>query len=253
MLEVQPNQGLTSTTVAAPISGQLKSLLLRAEQGLGVPIDEIVEAAVAWVSTHLGQDELVAARDDFFARTGKAFHDDSFYDTRISYFIEHFLFERTISSGSLAGNLPYQLFLKHAVEPAFDLTPSAKQTFADLGKPRHSLFTITKHRDTGMEVKDLLLPQTLKLAPKVGESFRGFSRSQIFQAYIFRTGGGNFLGSGLVIHPSKAHGAILKSLKAARKAKKIQEQTTLDQLAATHIRYLRHRHVDPKSIYMMPP
>jgi hypothetical protein len=217
------------------------------------PVDDMVEVATLWASELLGQDEVVAAREEFFAQTGKVFHDDAFYDARISYFIEHFLFERPISgagrTASLTGMIPYQLFVRRAV----DISPIDEKTkvvIASLAQARHSLFQVEKVRASSLVVKDLLIPQKILITAKADETYRAFDSGTIFQGFVFRLPETCHLGSGLIIHPYRAKAMIRRHIKLSRKSGSTAERPLLCKLATLQLRHLRHRHVDAKTIYL---
>lgn len=216
------------------------------------PLDEIIELASIWATDLLGRAELIAAQDEFFANTGKIFHDDTFYDSRISYFIEHFLFERPISglerASNFKGMIPYQLFINHAIE-GLKIDLSTKAIFASLIHARHSLYEVEKITLRGLIVRDILIPQKIKINAKKTEHYVGFDNGTIFQGFVFRLPEACHLGSGLIIHPNRAKTPISSLLKQSRKTGPTPEFPFLCKLAKTHLRHIRHQHVDIKTIY----
>jgi hypothetical protein len=250
VLEATPEKrlNLPSPEPAAALSSRFET---SAKLGR-VPVDEIVEAAIAWAGELLGESEIVAAREEFFTQTGKVFHDDTFYDARISYFIEHFLFERPISgagqTASLTGMIPYPLVLRHAVDLA-PLDEHVKVVIASMAQARHSLFEVEKTRESSLLVKDLLIPQKIEIAAKGEESYRVMEKGTVFQSFVFRLPETCHLGSGLILHPRRARPMINRHLKQARKSGSTAEYPLLCKLASLQLRHLRHRHVDAKLIY----
>ena len=66
-------------------------------------LDEAMEALIHWTGSQIGSEDVIRACEEFAVTTGKVFHDDDFYDSRMSHFMDHYLFERTID-----GQTPYQ-------------------------------------------------------------------------------------------------------------------------------------------------
>src|SRR5690348_11676201 len=60
-------------------------------------IDTDLENLLAWAKTQFSEEELIQAKEDYFWKFGKVFHDDSFYESRMFYFIDYFLLERPLS------------------------------------------------------------------------------------------------------------------------------------------------------------
>lgn len=215
-------------------------------------IDEMIEVATLWASELLGQEEVVAAREVFFAQTGKVFYDDSFYDARISYFIEHFLFERPISGAgrtrALTGMIPYQLFISRISDDSV-VNERIKLVMASLAQVRHSLFKVIKVRSSMLSVEDLLIPQKFGITAKSDETYRAFNVGTIFQGFVFRLPETCHLGSGLIIHPNRAKRLISHHIKLAKKNGSPPEHLLLCKLATLQLRHVRHRHVDAQAIY----
>lgn len=216
------------------------------------PLDEIIELASIWTTDLLGREELIAAQQAFFNNTGKVFHDDDFYNSRISYFIEHFLFERPISGVGQAelmkGLIPYQLFINKAIE-AQSIDETAKAIFASLMHARHSLFEVEKTNHSSLIIRDILIPQKIQIMAKQGENFVAFEPGIIFQGFVFRMPKKCHLGGGLIVHPSRAKNLISHFIKKTRKTGPTAEFPFLCKLAKIHLKHIRHQHVDVKSIY----
>src|SRR5690606_37182523 len=95
------------------------------------------------------------------------FHDDSFYDNRMSYFLDYFLFERQVSGRGLT---PFLMFMDRY---AADLPADLKTRLTGLADHRHSLFRILKLQPTLMVLEDVLEPSKPTIVARPGETFRG--------------------------------------------------------------------------------
>ncbi len=213
-------------------------------------IDDLIELIISHANEHAGKAEIVAASERFFMENGKVFHDDTFYDTRMTYFFDHFVFERPLSSRS-GGPLatPYEHFLAAVCDQNVTVTPPVSALLLQLRDYRHSLFQIAKLDLKKMVLTDLLVPCRVTVTAKPGETFIGLDKKTIFQGFVFPHGEESQLSPGIVLHPQRGSRLIKKFVKQAQKTENFSRKLTLARLASLQLRYLRHRHVDPKSIY----
>ena len=236
---VTPTNAATSLTPArAPIAA------LSAPVSSGV--DDLLEFAIGWADQTFGAETLVAAREDFHLKTGKAFHEDLFYEARTSYFFEYFLFQRPLGAD---GPTPFQDLLHRLDDGRVTLSDDAASTLRALGEFRHSLFMIKKVETKSMVVLDLIGSKKYRVLSKGDEIYAGFEKGNVLQAFLFPRGEAFHLGLGLVLHPAAASRGVAKHLKLAQKDKTMDVLSLLFKLASLQIRHIRHRHVDPKKIY----
>ncbi len=212
-------------------------------------LDDLVETIITWSYEVLGEGEIVAATEKFHLDAGKVFHDDTFYDNRMSYFLDHFLFERQVTGRGLT---PFLMFMDRF---AAELPADLKARLTALADHRHSLYRILKLQPTVMVIEDILQPSKLTVVARTGETFRGLEKKAMFQGFVFKDGPqGDVwqLSHGLILHPARAQRLIAKFLKLTKKAGDFVSTAWLWRLASLQIRHLRHRHVDPKLIYGAP-
>lgn len=215
---------------------------------------DCLDAIVCWVEALLGSDELVAAREEFFNQTGKVFEADPFYEQRMNYFLEVFLFERRLRKSKfvalhLVGKTPFELFMECMDAGRGETTPELQGRFADLGNHQHSLFCVLKPSRDALVVRNLLTGAKLVLEAKSGENFYGIGKKDIFQAFIYPNGKIFQASRGFIFHPTQASKSIIKSLKQRKKNQEFIEEKVLYNLAKLYVRHYRHRHVDPAQIY----
>jgi len=219
-------------------------------------LDDLVEAVIAWTHLVMGESEIVEACGRFYADNGKVFPDDPFYDTRMSYFFDVFVFERPLASPraaeyGLASATPYELFIAHVRDPARGVPPAVVERLARLGGFRHALFQIVKLQERTMVVQDLTRPERARhvVTARAGDTFRGLEKKAIFQGFLFPIGDVDQLSHGLVLHPQRANRIIRRFVRLGQKGENFSRRIALAKLANVQIRHLRHRHVDPKIIY----
>jgi hypothetical protein len=223
-------------------------------------VDDLIEALIAWTHQAVGDAEIVAARDQFFVENGKVFHDDSVYDARMSYFFDLLLFERALAGGSARPlATPYEQFVKELDDRATGTPGSVPDVLLRrakaLGDFRHSLFQILKVDATTVVLQDLINEGKVTATARPGETFRGLEKKTLIQGFLFSLeprGKGpapTYLSQGLILHPAKATRTVRRLLKTAKKSENFARKSFLAKLATLQVRHLRHRHVEPKTIY----
>ena len=249
---------LAETLVAAKLQGGADQLA----EGAATGLDALVEALISWTQSAVGSHEIITACELFFTQYGKVFHDDTFYDNRMAYFFDHFLFERALSKSFLEKTslkkleiwTPYKVFLHHlGGQQGQNVDDSVRQGFHQLQGFRHSLYQVRKLRGSHMVVRDLIQQDTLRLEDEAGYAFVGFDKGDIFQSFVFPATNHYCLSQGVILHPYQAGRIIRRYLRQALKEEAFPRHRALSRLARQHIRHVRHRHVDAKLIYQQEP
>jgi hypothetical protein len=227
--------------------GRLTGARARAAAQVTDPgLDDLIETIVAWTHKHVGDAGIVQAAERFYQDNGKVFHDDTFYDTRMSYFFDALVFERPMPAEKAT---PYELFLAQARAGQPPFAPAVIERLTWLGDFRHSLFQIVKLQEKSLTVVDLIGTGKLTVSAKPGETFRGLDKRNLLQGFLFRFGDEQQLSAGLILHPQKVTRVVKRYLKTAQKAGTFSRRAALAKLASVNLRHLRHRHVEPKAIY----
>lgn len=245
-LSTQAADRETNPSLEAALA-QLRCLALTRESGDHPSLDDVVESIIAWAQAAFGTAAIVAAQEQFFANMGKVFTDDSFYDARISYFFDWFLLERSITTDNVT---PYAIAAQQLSQHNIITTPENKYWLDGLGQYRHSLFEIAKVQDTSMVLVDLLQGQKLTVKARKGqESFCALDKKALFQGFVYQFADINHLSHGFVLHPAKVAPILKKHIKVAKKSADFSAYRELCHYASLQLRYLRHRHVEARTIY----
>ena len=212
--------------------------------------DDLVESIITWSHDAVGPAELIEARDRFFVTHGKTVPEDAFYDARMSYFFDHFIFERPLTAlPNGLSTTPYELFLARARQSEATLPQVVTKRLTELGDSRHSLYEITKVAEHQLVVRDLLTDDRLDITPRANENFRGLAKGQMLQAFAYAHAGQRLLSPGIVLHHAKVGRVVRKHLKQERKQGELARRSVLAKLAHVQMRCLRHQHVAPAAIY----
>jgi hypothetical protein len=251
VLETANERRLTSDGVSPTNEAEVVARLAKLDES---QLDDLIENLIAWTHLVAGDTEIVAAREQFFADNGKVFHDDSVYDARMSYFFDLLLFERALPAGGERQLMtPYERFLQVVEQRGSEISDAVLRRLKVLGDFRHSVFQLLKVDPQTIVLQDLLNDTRVTVSARPGETFRGLERKTLIQGFVFMMGETNHLSHGLILHPAKTTRVVKKLLKQAQKSESFSRKTVLSRLASLQVRHLRHRHVDPKTIYQTEP
>ena len=210
-------------------------------------IDLLLESILTWVMEVVGHDQMVKAKEEFYWKNGKVFHDDPFFNGRMGYFIDYFIFQRPLESSvpSIANESPYEAFRNKS--------DGVKEDDCDVIGFVHSLFQVTRISGLGILLKDLFSGEKILCRYYESGSFHGFAKKDIFQGFIYKLEDKNLLSRGLVFHPPEVSRLIKSYIKKIRKGDQYEQLRGLSRLARQQLRHLRHSHVKPKKIYNQDP
>ncbi len=213
----------------------------------GSSIDAAIEKLTHWAEREFGNEELIAAREEFFAKFGKVFYDDSFFGSRMSYFINYYLFERSIAKESVKNISPVRYYL--------DLNPertdaASIQVIHELSLCIHGIFQVLKVKNNQDAIFLNLLTQD-KIPMRLPKNYRlfGLKKNQILQGFVFRTQTGYHPAAGIAYHPDGVFPILKKAIKASNKSADADHLEFLGRTASTQLKATRLKHVDPKTIY----
>lgn len=201
------------------------------------PIDQALDAMLTWVNEEYGNDLVVKAKDDFYWRNGKVFHEDDFYPSRMTYFVDQFLFLYKPERDSGSPLTLYDMF-------------RAENPQCAISSVRHSIFRVRSIGENKLKIFDLLSDKQLVVKKRQNETFFGIKRKQVFQGYVYSCGDELYLSLGLVFHPPACTKQILRYLADVKTAGRYDSAAVLARFARLQVRHKRHRHVDPTVIYL---
>ena len=204
-------------------------------------VDTFLESLINWSIQQYGLDECIKAKEEFYRTTGKVFYDDAIYHSRMHYFLEYFLFERTLerSVGEVFGPTPFEVYLQ-------------SQPSSIIGGFTHSLFKVLKIHGQSMHLKDLFSDEKIRIQKREEELFKGISKNDVFQGFIFHLENRSVLSRGLIFHSHRTHRFLTKLIKDEKSRGIWQPNHLLARLARLQLKQTRLKHVDPKIVYNEP-
>lgn len=217
-------------------------------------LDALLESFVDKALNELGINCIISAQDLFFQKTGKAFTDDVFFDTRINYFFDCFLYcsVEQYNPDLVAQIYPSRNIFEYMSLRQFDMsknqTNAENQEHRPTIRPTHSIFKILKIDSKSLYVRDTLSKATFQVQCKDNQSFIGISKSSYLQGFIFPCTEGNIINSGYFAHPNTCSNIIKQAIQKIRK-NQIAKATMLEKLAFAQIKHFRLKHVCARKIY----
>ena len=179
--------------------------------------------------------DVVTVLNSFYERTGKFFPEDAYYEQRMNFFWDHFIF----NTPWLTGKHQEPLFTSKAAD-------GIRETFDDA---HYSLFRIRKTKLNQIIVRDQLSGDKIYIHARPRQVFTGLKKGDYLQSWLYEKDGKSYLSRGLIIHPEGARKSIIKYIKTLDLDLKNAKLDFLSTLAAKQIRHIRHQHVAPERIY----
>lgn len=217
----------------------------------GHDIGEQIECLVSWSENRYGHIMFVKAKEEFYQACGKFFYDEPNYHARVSYFIDHFLFERAISDHiqQTFEEPPFFEFLKSELFLNTPISDTLRNSFLNLKDTQHSLFVVKKIRKDQIIVEDILKNKLISVSPIENQRFDGLCKGQVFQSFIYSWNETHVLSKGIILHPVQSWKVILKMAKNLKKEGGFQVNEVFMKLAKLEINSKTRRVESIKSCY----
>jgi hypothetical protein len=187
------------------------------------------------------QAEVTAAREDYFARSGKVFEDDAeVHEARTISFLEWYVIERPLVSG-----LPPVIV---ALEDARTRPGSASrlQALASLAGSHRSLFDIAHVDGKVIELEDVLGGARFRVVER--RSTIGFEVGSLVETRVVWDGEQPVFAKTFLFHPRDARSDVLDYVDGALAAGTDRDEIMF-HLAQLYLRWHRHGHSNAARIY----
>jgi hypothetical protein len=205
-------------------------------------VEQQIETILLWAHRTFGPDHLINAKEEFYQLMGKVFPDDDFFNRRMSYFVDYFIFNRPVPHHKDLTETPFQMY-----------RAQNSLSEGDIQSATHSLFNVSRVSDQGLVIRDLIAGEKYRIARGAQSSFEGITKKDLFQGFLYDLGTTKLLSRGLIFHPPASHALIRKELKSELKKDSFAVEPLLSRFAKQQLRHLRHLHVNPKVFYSSNP
>jgi hypothetical protein len=186
------------------------------------------------------QQEITAAREEYFTRSGKVFEDDAeVHEARTLSFLEWYLIERPLASGQP----PIVDTLAHL---AASCPAATCEALASLAASHRSLFDIAHVDGNLIELEDVLGGARLRVVERRGTI--GFEVGALLEARVVWDGRQPVFAKTFLFHPREARTQVLDFVDEALAEGKDRDEIMF-HLARLHLRWHRHGHSNAARIY----
>jgi hypothetical protein len=201
-----------------------------------------LDQLIAFASLEERKPDLLAAKAEYFQRTGEVFEDDKQFEMRMASFLDHYLFDR-LRPGS--GKTPAQEFLegRSAAED-----PGEVAAFRSFTETVHGLFEVRKIKPGVVRLRELFGGKEFDVTER--RHTVGLEKGDILEARLIPFDGALVFSPAFCFHPREAVKAIKKEVK--RRKKVMPEAPPLDLTWEASKRALkadRYRQIAVDKIY----
>ncbi len=183
--------------------------------------------------------EIAAAREEYFTLSGKVFEDDTeVFEARSLSFLEWYVIERRLQDG------PPPVI--RALEQFGEAAPRTSRALARIATSHRSLFDIAEVEGNRVELEDVLGGARFSVVER--RSTVGFEVGALLEARIIWEGEEAIFGKTFLCHPKDARLEVLDLVDSALLGN-VSRDDIMFRLARLYLRWHRHGHVNAGRIY----
>lgn len=186
--------------------------------------------------------EVQRAREEFFSKTGQINEDDKSFESRMTLFLDWYIFDRKLEREPLTPIKTYYRTNKNKFSKE-DL-----KVYRGMANHIHSIFTINNSKGGFVQVEDIATkkiyavnPGTMKLSISVGDMFEG---------RIIPVEKEWWFANGFCFHPQEAKKFILREIQKAKLGEQKDYKELIFNLSAMRLKLERYHHIEPEKIYL---
>jgi hypothetical protein len=199
-----------------------------------------LDELVAFATPETRKEELVAARKEFFERTGEIFEDDKQFEPRMAGLLEYFIFDRPRE----AGLTPAAEFYARALAEG---PPERATAFRAFTQTVHGLFEVRKLAQGWVVLRELFTGLDFQVTER--RQLAGLTKGDVLEARLIPFGGDFWFSAAFCWHPRAAVPSILKEVKRRKKKGPALPAEFLDDCARRALKADRYRNIAIEKIY----
>lgn len=185
------------------------------------------------------EGEVRKANEEYFAMTGQIFEEDRDFETRMSLFLEWYLYDRLLST---LGVSPLEHFI-YKENSGFN--EKELEVLKGLLAQEHSVYEFIKAKDKLVTVMDLADEKKFKVFERRGTA--GFLRGDVFEARLLPFQNNLYFSGPMLFHPAKSK----KHIRAMFGKNPCGKKELVHRLSAMNLKLERYRHVPLEKIYSL--
>jgi hypothetical protein len=196
------------------------------------------------IQTFTGTDysrEVLDAKREFFQRAGIVDEESVNFETRMSQFLDWYMFSRELSEIHLPPVAYY-------VDKSKDLIPPEDlPLYENLTKTYHSLFEFIKLRENDVTVRCLFTKKKYVLADSLITA--GFTTDEVFEARLIPNEKSWVFSRGFCFHPAEATKFIMKEIKQVKHLDQAHKEALMLKLLKMRYKFEQYKHIRLNFIY----
>ncbi|HTS79881.1 MAG TPA: hypothetical protein VMH40_04725 [Myxococcaceae bacterium] len=174
-----------------------------------LPYQPYLDQLIAYASSEERKPDLLAAKTEYFQRTGEVFEDDKQFEMRMASFLDFYLFDRRRGG---TGRTPAEEFLE-ARAAAGDAAELA--AFRSFTETVHGLFEVRKIKPGMVRLRELFGGKEFEVTER--RHTVGLEKGDILEARLVPFDGALLFSTAFCFHPREAVKAIKKEVKRRKK------------------------------------
>ncbi len=199
-----------------------------------------LEQLIAWATPEASKDDLLAARRDWFARTGEVFEEDRQLELRMMAFLEHYACDRLAPHlGKTPARARYEQSLREDA-------PEQAAAFRAFTETSHGLFEVKRIARGEVRVRGLFSGVTWDVTER--RQMVGLQVGDVLEARLIPFGGHVHFAPAYCFHPHEAAGLIKAFARGAMKAGTPEADVVAD-CAQRALKVDRYRQIAVEKIY----
>ena len=200
-----------------------------------------IEKLLGFFTGDLFKTQVLAAKREFFERSGVIDEEGGVFEVRTSQFLDWYLFSRKLTEQQIT---PIEYALRNS---EFAMTDEDRPGYERLAAHQHSLYEFIKLRGQDVYVRDLFTNKRVIL--KNSHLTLGFNYDEVFDVRIIPVDGSFVFAKGFCFHPAEAKKFILKEVKAAKNIDHDAKEDLLLRLLKMRYKLDQYRHIGLAQIY----
>ena len=168
-----------------------------------------LDQLIAFASHEDRKPDLLAAKAEYFQRTGEVFEDDKQFEMRMASFLDYYLFDRKQPEG---GKTPAEEFLDGRTAAGDAAEVAAFRSFTETV---HGLFEVRKIKPGVVRLRELFGGKEFDVTER--RHTVGLEKGDILEARLIPFDGALVFSSAFCFHPREAAKSIKKEVKRRKK------------------------------------
>ena len=174
-----------------------------------LPYQPYLDQLIAHASSEERKPDLLAAKAEYFQRTGEVFEDDKQFEMRMASFLDYYLFDRKRPE---SGKTPAEEFLEAHAAAGDAAEMSAYRAFTETA---HGLFEVRKIKPGIVRLRELFGGKEFDVTER--RHTVGLEKGDILEARLIPFDGALVFSAAFCFHPREAVKAIKKEVKRRKK------------------------------------